>query len=63
MVVRAGEKWFSVHIDVVRPMMKDDSKASAISVISISCRRLMSISWLIVSKAADKSSSAIIEPY
>ena len=63
MLVRTGEEWFSMNIDVVRPVMKVANQASAISVIPISCRRLMSISWLIESKAAYKSFRASIEPY
>ena len=62
MVVRAGEERFSMHIDVVRPLIKDVSHASTMSVISISFRRLISIQWLIVSKAADKASDASTEP-
>ena len=63
MVVVSGEDWFSMEIDVVRPVMNDVSQSNAMPVIPISCRRLMSMSWLIVSKAADTSSSASIEPY
>ena len=48
LVVRAGEEWFSMDIDVVRPLIKDVSHASAMSVILISCRHLISIQWLIV---------------
>ena len=61
-VVRAGEEWFSMDIDVVRPLIKDVSHACAMYVIPISCRLLISIQWLIVSKAADKSSVASTEP-
>ena len=47
-----------MDIDVVRPVIKDVSHVSIIAVIPISCRRLISMQWLIVSKAADKSSNA-----
>ena len=30
-VCRAGEEWFSMHIDVVRTVMKDVSQASVVS--------------------------------
>ena len=50
-------------VDAKIKIVKDVSQASAMSVIPISCRRVMCISWLIVSMAADKSSSASIEPY
>ena len=38
-VVRAGEEWFSMDIDVVCPLIKDVSHARAMYVIPISCRR------------------------
>ena len=44
------------------PLIKDVSHASTMSVIPISCRCLLSMQWLIVSKAADKSSNASTEP-
>ena len=50
------------YIDVGRPVIKDVSHASAISVIPISCRRLISMQWLIISKATDKSSNASTGP-
>ena len=62
MVVRAFEVWFSMDIYVVCPVIKDVSIASAKSVIPISCIRLISIQWLIVSKAVDKASNARTEP-
>ena len=43
MVVRAGEEWFSMDIDVVRPVIQDVSHESAMSVLPISCRRLISM--------------------
>ena len=57
-----GTSWFSMDIDVVLPLIKDVSHASAMSVILISCRRLISMQWLVVSKLADKSSIASTEP-
>ena len=50
----------SMHIDIVWPVMKDVSQASAISMIPISCRRLMSMLWLIVSKAADNQVAQVL---
>ena len=47
-VVRAGEKCFSIDINVVRPVIKDASHASTMLVIPISCRRLISMQWLII---------------
>ena len=58
--VLAGEEWFSIY--VVRPVIKDVSHESAMSVIPISCRRFISIQWLIVSKAADRYSNSSTEP-
>ena len=61
-VVRAGDEWFSMDINVVRPVIKDVNHASVMSVIPISCRSLISMQGLIVSKEADKSSNASKEP-
>ena len=47
-----------MDINVVRPVIKDASHASTMLVIPISCRRLISIQCLIVSKPVDKSSNA-----
>ena len=60
--VRAGEEWFSMDIDVVRPLIKGVSHASDMSAILMSCRRLISMQWLIVSKAENKASNASTEP-
>ena len=47
---------------IFKPLIKDVSHASAMSVIPISCRRLISMQWLVISKEADKSSIASTEP-
>ena len=48
-VVQAGEEWFSMDIDVVRHVIKDVRHSSAMSVIPMSCRRLITMKSLIVS--------------
>ena len=49
-----------MDINVVRPVIQDLSHASAMSIIPISFRRLISMQGLIISKAVDKSSNASI---
>ena len=41
--VRTGEEWFSMDIYVGCPVIKDVSHVGAMSVIQISCRRLISM--------------------
>ena len=41
--VRAVEEWFSMDIDVVRPVIKDINHVGAMFVLQISCRCLISM--------------------
>ena len=58
MLVRSVSRWI---LDLVHPVIKGVSHASVMSVIPISCKRLISMQWLIISKAADKSSNTSTE--
>ena len=48
------------YIDVVRSVIKDVSHASAMSVIPMSCRRLITMKWLIVSLIINQVTQVLV---